>query len=265
MKATPLGAAFTTTKWSAPGIRWHRKRLNELLYAIEKVVSDMTGKRLARLQDKAATVYYRYPIDETDGQEADGQETLLLPTMLGNILLAGESYSSEKYGMDCIIFWPRLCRLLPEQFQRDYDEFQTNFEFPLVASLLAAISALISGAALILARRSPWLFLAVFLGGFIFAYGAYCFSLSGAEELAEKQKVAFDLYRDRLLGAWPQVTDIKDEKEAVRSIRAFVFNNALPPGRKASLITMPDVARTERTSLYEYHFLRERAHGGNRP
>jgi hypothetical protein len=258
----PLQAAFTTTKWSAPGIRWHQKHLNELLGAVEKAGSDMSGKQLAKLNEKAARVYYRYPIAETDDQETGNQETgnqetgnqetgnqeTLLPTTLGNILLSGESYSSERYDIDCIIFWPRLWHLLPEQFQRDYDECQTNFEFPLVASFLAAISALISGAVLILARRSPWLFLAVFLGGFIFAYGAYYFSFSGAVELAEKQKTAFDLYRDRLLEAWPQVPDIKDEKEAFKSIRSFVFNNAPASWEKSQSDHHARRTRAEQTS-----------------
>src|SRR3954451_16208119 len=63
--------------------------------------------------------------------------------VLGNVLLAGERYPLERYGVDPIFFWPRLYPLLPEQFQRDYEEFVTEYEFPLVVSTLAFGTALV--------------------------------------------------------------------------------------------------------------------------
>jgi hypothetical protein len=47
--------------------------------------------------------------------------------------------------------------------------------------------------------------------------------------MAEQQRAAFDLYRNRLLTARPSVADVKDEKAAFAKIKGFVVFNA-PPG-----------------------------------
>lgn len=214
----PLRKAF---KSRTPGVRWHQEHLDELQPSLDDVQGfDPQGPPPAVLPPDVSVSfdsYYRYP---TIDHRKD-----ILPTRLGNILLAGERYSYDRYGIDCIIFWTRLWPFLPEQFQRDYEESLINYEFPLIVSFLAAASSMISGVALIVRQQPPLLFLAVFVGGFVLSYGAYYFSLSSAEELAEQQRTAFDLYRDRLLEAWPTVADIKDEKAAFRLIQRFVVDN----------------------------------------
>jgi hypothetical protein len=224
----PLQAVYKSRRRDAPGVRWHQERLDTLRPPPESVTgrspadveaalrSKLAGGR-GRVQPSPSSAYYRYP---TRDHRAD-----VLPTRLGNILLAGEMYSTDRYGIDCIIFWPRLWPLLPEQFQRDYEEFLITYEFPLVVSFLAAVTGLILGAVTVASRQPTSVFLAVFLGGFSLAYGAYRFSLASAEELAEQQRTAFDLYRDRLLEAWPTVLDIRDEKVAFALIRNFVVDN----------------------------------------
>lgn len=57
---------------------------------------------------------------------------------------------------------------------------------------------------------------------------AYLLGLPAAEEVAEQQRTAFDLYRDRLLEAWPSVADITDEQTAFEDIRDFVLIGAPP-------------------------------------
>lgn len=42
-----------------------------------------------------------------------------LPTRLGNVLLAAENYSRERYGLDSVFFWPRQYLLLATDVQRD--------------------------------------------------------------------------------------------------------------------------------------------------
>lgn len=186
------------------GVRWHQQRLDQV----------------RKFNPDPVYAYYRYP--SLKHKEA------VLSTRLGNILLAGERYSSDHYGIDAIFFWPRLYPLLPETFQRDYEAFLINYEFPLVVSFEAAATAAISAAAVLLSHGSPVLFLATAAGGAVAAYLAYCSSLSSAEELAEQQRTAFDLYRDKLLNTWPTVLDVRDEKAAFRDIYDFVVFNSPP-------------------------------------
>jgi hypothetical protein len=177
--------------------------------------------RMAELTDpekgKPSEAYYKYP--STSGTD-------ILPTRLGNILLAGERYASTRYGVDTIYFWPRLYPLLPAEFQRDFALAVIQYQFPLVVAFEAAIATAVCSVALAVAHVPVPVFLAVVFGGTAIAYGAYVLSLPSAMEMAEQQRAAFDLYRDRLLAAWPAVRDITNQKQAFLQIKAFVVLGA---------------------------------------
>ena len=190
----------------APGVRWHQQELRRLRRSGSGV--------------QPTHAYFRYPLS----RHVDS----VLPTRLGNILLSAERYPLDRYGVDPILFWPRLYPLLPEQFQRDYEEFMIAYEFPLVLSFESATSATIVAAVMLFTHQLGWLFALVLFGGFALAYVAYVLGLSAAEELGEQQKAAFDLYRDRLLDAWPSVADVQDETLAFHEIRDFVVMAAPP-------------------------------------
>ncbi|MFI6325191.1 hypothetical protein ACIBG8_47280 [Nonomuraea sp. NPDC050556] len=184
-----------------PGIRWHTDRMETMA-------------------ERDANVYYRYPTGE--------DEDRLMPTRLGNVLLAAESYPRARYQIDPIIFWPRLFPMLPEQFQREYEEYIIAYEFPLVVSFQATAATVVSAGTLLVTRQGPELFLGVLALGCVVAYAFYRLSLSAAEEYGEQLRTAFDLYRGRLLEAWPTVADVADEKEAFAAIHRFVVMAAEP-------------------------------------
>jgi hypothetical protein len=185
------------------GEKWHQKRM-------DKLQIDNEGESIK--------VYYHYP----------PYGNKVLPTRLGNMLLAGESYSLHRYGIDAIIFWPRLYPLLPEGFQREYEQFVIQYQFPLVVAFEASIATVICATALLVTHASAIIFMIVLLGGAIVAYGAYLLSLESAIELAEQQRTAFDLFRDRLLIEWPAIVDIKDGKRTFPLIAAFVVQGYQP-------------------------------------
>jgi hypothetical protein len=192
-----------------PGIRWHGAERRRL----------WSGDG-ADVDAEPEFAYYRYPLPE--------DEEDVLPTTLGNILLAGESYARSRYGMDTIFFWPRLFPLLPERFQAEYEEYLINYEFPLVVSFEAIVVAVLGGLTVLLTGGSPALFLLSFGGGSTIAYAFYRLSFSGAEELSEQQRTAFDLYRHLLLEQWPTPRDVRDEKAAFEEIENFILWN-MPP------------------------------------
>lgn len=191
---------------TAPGVRWHRRRLRAL--------------RGVGPEADAYGAYSAYPLSR--------HEEDVLPTRLGNILLAAERYSLDHYELESILFWPRLYPLLPQQFQLDYEEFVTEHEFPLVVAFEAAMAATISAATILVCGGSPLAFAASFVGGFALAFAAYRLSLSAAEELGEQQRAAVDLYRDRLLELWPTVADVRDERATFAEIEKFVVLNMRP-------------------------------------
>ncbi len=187
------------------GQQWHLDRMAKL-----------TGSE----EGKPSEAYYKYPLTS--------DSDIILPTRLGNILLAGERYASSRYGVDTIYFWSRLYPLLPAEFQRDYAQAIILYQFPLVVAFEAAVATAICSVALAIAHVSVPVFLAVLLGGTAIAYGAYVLSLPSATEMAEQQRAAFDLYRDLLLAAWPAVRDVTDQKQAFSQIKAFVVQG-FPP------------------------------------
>lgn len=199
-----------TRRLSLPAVvgeKWHQERM-------KKLQSDDEGDPV--------NAYYEYP----------PYGAKVLPTRLGNMLLAGESYALRRYGIDAIIFWPRLYPLLPEGFQREYEQFVIQYQFPLVVAFEASITTAICATALLVTHASAVIFVTVLLGGTVVAYGAYLLSLQSAIELAEQQRAAFDLFRDRLLIAWPAVVDVEDEKQAFSHISSFVVQGWSPDWEK---------------------------------
>ncbi|MEV4260555.1 hypothetical protein [Kribbella sp. NPDC049584] len=167
-----------------------------------------------------ASAYYLYPMEDYRDQ--------VLSTRLGNILLAGERYANSRYQIETIYFWPRIYPLLPEAFQRDYEAAVIQYQFPLVVAFQAGVSTVVCALALLFAHSSAWTFVAVVVGGSLVASVAYKASLSSAIEVAEQQRAAFDLYRDRLLLSWPSVADVMDERAAFSDIKLFILWNKQP-------------------------------------
>jgi hypothetical protein len=193
------GYLLTTVAHRPIGKTWHQRRM-------DKMQNDTSPDPIA--------AYYLYP--------PENNRNRVLPTRLGNILLSGERYAKDRYGIDTIIFWPRLYPLLPEGFQRDYEASIIQYQFPLVVAFEASVATAICAFTLLLTHASAWTFLAVLFGGAVGAYAAYLLSLSSAIEMAEQQRSAFDLFRGRLLIAWPAFRDVRDENDTFGHITDFV-------------------------------------------
>jgi len=210
-----------------PGIVWHSQQAWRLWQGDDDSGDVLDGDEDPKYESASGPrqdlAYSRYRLVEHDGDEQD-----VLPTRLGNILLAAERYSLLHYGMDAIYFWPRLFPLLPTQFQEDYEKFMQQHELPLVVAFQAMLTAFTGGIMLLITAGSPTLFLLWFAGGGLIAYSFYCLSLSNAMELGEQQRTAFDLYRHLLLEQWPTPSDVRDEKAAFRTIEEFIVTNVSP-------------------------------------
>lgn len=151
-----------------PGRRWHRRRARRLGF------------------DRAAA---DYPPDARD----------IMPTRLGNVLRACESYPHERYGLDTVLTWPRLFPLLPDALTAALSAARAEIEFHLTISALAAFFAVGAGGWLAAVQAPTWLFLTCYWAGAATAWLTYRGALAPARLYGEQVRVAFDLYRQELL------------------------------------------------------------------
>jgi hypothetical protein len=169
--------------------------------------------------------YQRYERYAHPQHEKDMSENLM-PTKLGNILRSAEIYPLRCYGMDAIVFWPRLYCVLPDDFRLDFEQFVSEYELPLVISFLAGLSGVIISVLALYTGQSLETVLAIVFVSSIVSWLSYAAALSPAAQMAEQMKVAFDMYRHLLLEQWPTVADIEDECEAFGLIRKFILQKA---------------------------------------
>jgi len=129
-------------------------------------------------------------------------QAALLPTALGNTVKAFEDYSWVRYGVDAVVLWPRLLPTLTNENYASYVEREkAGFDFPLNMSFLLGVLAFeVAYVGLIYGESYlPWL-----CGAGLSAFGAFVFykvSITGAFNWGMTVRVAFDLYRYKLLGA----------------------------------------------------------------
>jgi hypothetical protein len=172
-------------------------------------------------RDDHRTFYYNFPNSSDD----------ILPTRLGNTLIAAERYSFDRHGADPIVLWPRLYHLLPREFVDDVEDARAALEFLLVISLWFVIAG--TGSLTLLTVTHAAFGLAVLVLA-LSALGAYAFYLSGiraATEYAEQMRSGVELYRLQLL-EWMKIKkprNLAEELESWDRLLDMVVNNATDP------------------------------------
>ena len=179
----------------------------------------------------------RYEIDQRDADEFYmsycSLEFDVLPTRFGNILLAAERYPYERYGVDPILFWPRLFPSLPDHFRDDYGVYVMAYEFPLVVGALSVLCGTVVAWASIWARASYLWFALILTSSWTVAYFFYLSACSAAAEWGEQLRTAFDLYRTNLLLLYPDLDSIPDERTKFDALSNMIRLGE--PGQTSSL------------------------------
>ena len=175
-------------------------------------------------------------------------ESLVLPTRLGNVIRAFETYTSRQYGVAIVNLWPRLMMTVEDKVVAAVENAKTAFDFMLHASFLSAVLALlILGCGLYWHPLSaptwlpPWLAWTVLFGGI--SYAAYRAAISQALVWGGQVKVAFDLYRFDLLkqlGYELQPADLSEERRIWEVVN---YQFAFPDER-----TYPDLSYKQSSS-----------------
>jgi hypothetical protein len=128
-----------------------------------------------------------------------------LPTRLGNVLLAAENYSRERYGLDSVFFWPRQYLLLPNEVRVIVDDARRAIDQLVVIATLAVFavcSALglgLAGAVWSCISAPCVVWVPSALGAVVLAYLTYRSAVSAASTFGDLVRSVFDLYRADLL------------------------------------------------------------------
>ena len=129
---------------------------------------------------------------------------LVLPTDLGNVVRAFETYTSRLYGAPMVALWPRLRNVLKKDSARSIDSVKANFDFMLNTSFLSGVLAL-ALTAVGFTWRNPlqsgvWqTWIAWDLALIAVWWFAYVAAIARATEWGDQVKACFDLYRRSLL------------------------------------------------------------------
>lgn len=131
-------------------------------------------------------------------------EDRLLPTALGNALRAAEDRVGQRYGLESVVIWPRLFRLLPPEVQTALDDEVTQLDVSARLACTWAIAASVGSGFLLrdlhaLAQHPLWMVLA--LGVWVLARLSYSAAIESAIAHGSDLEVAIDLYRCRVVDA----------------------------------------------------------------
>src|SRR5947209_3709754 len=106
---------------------------------IDLPFSSATGRRAPVTCGASRTIVRRPPRTRGLGscctsvsQDEDG----VVATELGNVLAAVESYGRTRYGIDLVLVWPRLYKMLPEQVAASVAAAKAEIELQLVTTAL---------------------------------------------------------------------------------------------------------------------------------
>jgi hypothetical protein len=124
VKRVQLGRwTLTFPKWLQSVFLWPERRRWDKLYA-ESFHPDADVRNAA-----AAELLASYPADRRTVQ----------PARFGNIIRGYEERTSELWGMDHQVVWPRVESLFTDQEQALHDEVRTTLGFAVMVSLIALI------------------------------------------------------------------------------------------------------------------------------
>lgn len=160
------------------------------------IATELQRRRKRALRHRARIEHFRGDRDRAAVLEKrlaafPGDDELLLPTRLGNILRAGETRAGERYGFNTLIAWPRLLGVTSPDIRAAVAELHGQLDGG--ARLAAALAVAGFASVPVLVGRQWWiLFTAGTLAG---AAVSYYGAVNAASRLHAILETAFDLHR----------------------------------------------------------------------
>lgn len=134
-------------------------------------------------------------------------------TTLGNVIESYNYYSYKRYRIESEVFWPRLQKVIIEEFKNVLADQKTLLDFALTMATLAAVYVVLAG------LIGPWLSFALWfwtvlcLAGSLAAYVFYALAVRVARQFGDLVRSAFDLFRLDLIQALGCVRPVDIEAE----------------------------------------------------
>jgi hypothetical protein len=207
--------------------KWHRKQAKHAKEFIRLLSKTSPSERENEFDELRPQILTELQLLEL---RAPWDEKYLLPTTLGNVLRASETYPQERYGINGITIWPRLSHILPKEFVSELEDQNNRLAFLLNSSLLACLLATISlyiALARLLNKGFPTVsadnYLKIGIGLLITCYLLYRISVNVAEGYGLFIRSGFDLYRFDLLSKLrqPIPETLREEQDTWEKLNEF--------------------------------------------
>jgi hypothetical protein len=149
---------------------------------------------------------------------------LIRPTALGNAYAVMEEYPFERYGIDSIVFWPRMVAVLPKDYREGIGDQKTTCDLLLNSSLLLTVFAFeLLVRAIVIPESARAALAAGWLGVLVLAYGFYRAAVAETATLGNLVAGAFDLYRRQLLRQMGFIPPVRLDQERDLWLRLAAF------------------------------------------
>jgi hypothetical protein len=132
-------------------------------------------------------------------QQLPRRASMVKPTALGNAFAVIEEYPYERYGMDGVLFWPRLRPLLDESYATALVNAKMILDLLLNLSLLALIFGLETIIIGSVRSQPDWKLVGVGIGAWILSYFCYRGGVSTVYSLGDTICLCFDYFRGHVL------------------------------------------------------------------
>lgn len=146
----------------------------------------------------------------------------VMPTALGNAFAVIEEYAYERYGMEAMVYWPRMAAVIPQDYASQIADLKTTLDLILNLSLLAGLFGL--GALGFGVMTYTTQEIAYGLAALVITYSLYRLAIGTTWELGELVMSCFDLFRGQLLAQYglPKPSSLVAERRLWLLLAGFI-------------------------------------------
>lgn len=200
-----------------------RKNIRIQLDGLEKKLQESSGTRELD-EDNYFSLQEQFVQLDLQLMHFPTSSNLIMPTKLGNILRSSEMYSSNRYGIDAVICWPRIWLILPDNVKQELQEARAN---------LNASARNLIWSILFLICWTPFAYWAAIIGLLAIRIN-YVWLIDAAIIYADLIRSVFDLHRQDLYKSLrlPQPNDPNEEKKLGKQLTQYLWRGSIPPDLK---------------------------------
>jgi hypothetical protein len=147
--------------------------------------------------------------------------TRYLPTRIGNVLRAAETWPADKYGLDAVAIWPRLWLLLPDSARQELLAARTALDGVVAVAIWGLLFCIFA----------IWMPIAIPIGLVVATAAIRFWAPTRAEIFGDLLEAAYDLHRTTLYQQlrWPLPTDPKQEHTQGEQLSSYLWRGSDDP------------------------------------